>query len=297
MNASTGPTGFVILTSPQVLQVCLELQFIFEDMLPGVPVTTRADDVLKYRGVVYLEYDFNLELAKQLKGAGKRLVLYHLGDETGIKDLSAYSVADAIFRNYYNKKTFQNPAWSKKLHWVPNGYRNGLRQTPEKKLRPASERTSLATFIGWIDNPNAVNNERAAFAEAAKECEGLLQCIPTTGFAAGYSAHLYGHLLEDSVFAPCPAGNAPETIRLFDSLEMGCIPISLKHDFLTEHRCIPMPPIRIISDWSLLRQTLEAQLNETGTATPAYCSLQHMCMSYWTNLKLASRAQLNQILI
>jgi len=283
MNA---PNGYVVLTSPQVLQVCLELQFIFEEMLPGVAVTTRADDVLKYRGVVYLEYDFNLELAKQIVAAGKRLVLYHLGDETGIKDLSAYSVADAIFRNYYIPKVFQNPQWAKKLHWMPNGYRNGLRQPPEKTLKPAHERSSLATFIGWIDNPKAVNNERAEFAAAAKECEGLLQCVPTAGFAAGYSAHLYAHFLEDAVFAPCPAGNAAETIRLFDALEMGCIPISLKHDFLDGNPCMPRPLFLVVDSWAQLGGVLKArgaardklkydEVNES----------QLLSISYWKGLK------------
>ena len=39
-------------------------------------------------------------------------------------------------------------------------------------------------------------------------------------------AYLYGML--NSIFVPCPTGMNPETFRMYEALECGCIPIVLK---------------------------------------------------------------------
>lgn len=276
----------VIFTSQQVLQVCLELQFIFEELFPKIPITTRLDEAMLYQRIIYLEYDFHIQIIEIIVNNRKHLALYHLGDETGVKDLSAYVKADVVFRNYYNLKIFSSSQWANKLHWIPNGYRNGLRSIPEKLPRASSQRTYIATFIGWIDNPNAVNNERLEFVRNAELCHGSLNCVKTSGFGSGYSPHLYAHFLEDSVFAPCPAGNAPETIRLFDALEMGCIPISLKHDFLNGVPCLPKPPFPVIDSWSELADKLtELKQLKTISGSSEINDLQAFVSDYWLRVK------------
>ena len=261
MNASIRhrsiPEDAVLLTSPNVLQACLELDFLFHEIFTDIKVTLDVHEALSARCVVYLEYDFNLALVQSIKSEQKRLVLMHLGDETAIKDLAAYNLADVVLRNYYHAHIFRNPAWASKIHWMPNGYRNGLGQGA-RKPKPASERKQLARFIGWLANPKSVDNEREGFALAATRCEPMLHCVATQGFAGGFSPHLYKHLMEDSIFAPCPAGNAPETIRLFDVLECGCIPITRPLEFMKTSEAMGNGPFAFLDDWGQLVDLLSA---------------------------------------
>ncbi|NDD13734.1 MAG: hypothetical protein EB072_14075 [Betaproteobacteria bacterium] len=251
------PEDAVIFTSPNVLQSCLELDFLFHEIFTDIKVTLDVHEALSARCVVYLEYDFNLALVQSIKSEQKRLVLMHLGDETAIKDLTAYNLADVVLRNYYHEHIFRNPAWASKIHWMPNGYRNGLGQGA-REPKPASERKQLARFIGWLANPKSVDNEREGFALAATRCEPMLHCVATQGFAGGFSPHLYKHLMEESIFAPCPAGNAPETIRLFDVLECGCIPITRPLEFMKSSEAMGNGPFAFLNDWGQLVDLLSA---------------------------------------
>ena len=278
------PNDVVIYTTHRVLQSHLELDFIFNDVLPFYPYTVDLNEALSARCIVYLEHDLDVELARTLKSLSKKLVLMHLGDETAVKDLSAYEYADVIFRNYFHQHIFTNPQWVEKLHWMPNGYRNGLSQG-DRVHKPARRRKQLARFIGWLDNPHAVGNERGAFAAVATACEPQLHCISTRGFADGFSPHLYKHLMEESIFAPCPAGNAAETIRLFDALECGCIPISLGQRFLIANETFTeSPPFIILSTWHELITELK-KFSEQEHRDSLIDDLQTDCLNFWQRTK------------
>jgi len=274
----------VIFTTPKVLQVCLELDFLFHEIFTGVAVSLDIREAMSARCVIYLEYDFDYALAQAIKQAGKRLVLMHLGDETGAKDLAAYQPADGVLRNYFLPQVFSDHRWASKLHWMPNGYRSGLGYRSVKQPKAASRRTQWARFIGWLANPNAVGNERAEFERATQDASPLLQCIPTAGFAGGYSAHLYQQLMEDAVFAPCPAGNAAETIRLFDAMECGCIPISKRQGFLSAAAALAGAPIEIISHWSITGESLAA-FKHREDAMSLVDERQKQVQRFWTATK------------
>lgn len=285
-----------IYTTPKVLQACLELEFLFSSLLPGVKVTTDINEALLCRNLVYLEYDLDLNLSLAVKNAGKRLIIFHLGDETCAKDLSAYTHADHIFRNYYHKQVFEDIRFKNKLSWSPNGYRNGLAKLEFEQTRPTTERRQLSRFIGWLSNPKAINNERKDFEACIKACNDLIQCIPTQGFAGGFSAHLYKQLMVETIFAPCPAGNAAETIRLFDVLELGCIPITTRHHFLEVADCLPDPPFSFIQDWQSLPGHLQ-RLNRLAKHEPEQVlQLQERCINYWEATKSITREKIRRSL-
>jgi hypothetical protein len=285
----------VIFTTHKVLHACLELEFLFNDVFVGVRVSTDLNEAISARTVVYLEYDFDTNIANAIKNAGKRLILMHLGDETAIKDLSTYEIADVIFRNYFHQSIFEDRRWHQKIHWMPNGYRNGLRLSGIRKPKPASERKQLARFIGWLSNANSLGNERAEFEQAAQSCGTMLQCVPTQGFAGGFSVHLYQHLMEDSIFAPCPAGNAAETIRIFDALELGCIPITLPQFFLQHPQTLGYNPFITITDWNELAASLR-KLMELSKIRNEINSVQLRIINYWINTKAIAKGNLKRAL-
>jgi hypothetical protein len=134
--------------------------------------------------VIYLElYQINIEFVAALKALGKRVILYHMGDEKGDKDLKGYEYCDLIFRNYYFSHIFNNPLFLEKLIWTPNGYRTGVGPRLKESVKGALERQCLASFLGWINNVNSYQNERFEFASAAPICGENLYILSSPSFA------------------------------------------------------------------------------------------------------------------
>ncbi|NBU73299.1 MAG: hypothetical protein EBS53_17975, partial [Bacteroidetes bacterium] len=162
-------------------------------MLPEARIVIDLNDLPReVVDVFYLEYDFDISAAEAIVRQGHQLFLYHLGDEKANKDLSAYRLAKHVFRNYFHQSIFDDPAFRDKLSWLPNGYRNGLLRQQATASLPASKRKFFASFMGWINNPNAYGNERTLFAQAAEASKPHLAVLSTPGFAGGFASHLYG---------------------------------------------------------------------------------------------------------
>jgi len=232
----------------------MELDFIFREIFPGCLYTIDIHQAISARCIVYMEHDLDVNIAKYIIANGKNLVIYHLGDERGDKTTDAYQFAQAILRNYYHKQIFEREDYQSKTFWMPNGYRNGIGRGPHSAVKPASQRKQLARFIGWLNNTESINGERQAFKHVAQNIPTLLDCVSMPGFGGNFSPHLYAALMEESVFAPCPAGNAKETIRLFDVLETGCIPITLRHEFLQDTRMLAPCPYVFLDSWDQLQE-------------------------------------------
>jgi hypothetical protein len=282
----------IFFTTARILQVHLELDFLIRELLQGIQITIDISEALQYEKIIYAEYDLDYSLCCLIKEKGKRLVILHLGDERADKKLESYEIADSIFRNYYHQNIFNNPVWTNKLSWIPNGFRNGLNYSSSQLQLRADQRKTLAVFIGWLDNGNSLGDERRLFANATEHVKDLMQCIPTSGFAQGFSPGLYQHLMSNSVYAPCPAGNAAETIRLFDALECGSIPITLKNQFLRIQKAMPLAPFVFLNDWSELRIVLLELSRKTAEQPESTKAQQLASMKYWKALKDRSKADL-----
>jgi hypothetical protein len=91
--------------------------------------------------------------------------------------------------------------------------------------------------------------------------------------------------MEDAIFAPCPGGNSIETIRLYDCLELGCIPIVTKAAYLEDPRALAGAPFPTINDWSELPALLD-ELWQTSLKTPESTdALQQSCIQWWSAVK------------
>jgi len=279
----------MIFSSPDSLNGALETSFIRDTIFSGEPFAVGLD-VIGYDGkiVVYLElFELNAQFIQQVRLANKKLVLYHMGDERGDKDKFLYSKCDLIIRNYYFKD-FINLSFHPNILWTPNGYRTGVGPREKDFVKPAQNRKSIASFLGWLDNLNSFDHERKSFREAAIKIQDKLFLLESAGFASGYNVGLYSAIVEDSIFTPCPAGNSPETIRLYDALELGSIPISLRHEFLNSDQAlgaIGMPPFPQLDDWSQLPNFLD-QMQELIRFQPDKIrTLQKDCLDWWQGYK------------
>jgi hypothetical protein len=279
-----------IISTPDSLNGALETWFVQNDLFGGAPYSLGLNpDLLGDSTVVYLELNqINLDLVRHIKSLGNKVVLYHMGGERLDKDISAYPECDLVVRNYYFSSIFH--ATKDKILWAPNGFKTGVGPRDKTVLKLASQRQCLAAFLGWINNAASYNNERASFAGPASQCGENLYVMPSNGFAAGYNVGLYSAIMEDSIFAPCPAGNNPETIRLYDALELGCIPISLSHEFILSPDALALigpAPFPILGKWAELPQFLE-QMKAKALSNPVeILDLQQRCIHWWSDFKIA----------
>ena len=277
----------MITSSPESLNGALETGFVRDILFQGesysVGLNIDSDNLVKYLALV----DINYEFIKNVKALDKKIILYHMGDEHGVCKNSSYLNCDLVIRNYF----FENVN-SKSFHpniiWAPNGYRTGVGPRAIDFIKPVKSRTVLASFLGWLNNPSSYNNERNAFFSCASQIKDKIFLLETSGFASGYNVGLYSAIIEDSIFSPCPAGNSPETIRLYDSLELGTIPISLRHDFLNSKDAlgaIGTPPFPQLEDWGQLPNFLNQMEVLARTQPDQIQGLQTECLNWWQAYK------------
>lgn len=281
-----------IISSSDSLNDALETWFIQNDLFGGAPYSLGVNPALMGDlAIVYLELNqINVDLIRHVKSLGNKVILFHMGDERLDKDISAYIECDLVVRNYYSPSIINDSEFGKKVLWVPNGFRTGVGPRDKAALKKASQRQCLSAFLGWINNVGSYKNERASFAATASTCGEDLYLMPSTGFAGGYNVGLYSAIMEDSIFAPCPSGNSPETIRLYDALELGCIPISLSHEFLLSKDAlgsIGPVPFPILDSWAGLPEFL-GRMKKTALSNPGeIAALQENCISWWAKYKQA----------
>ena len=279
-----------ILSNPDSLNGALETWFIQNNLFNGAPYALGIDLVnATDTTVIYLELgEVNIDLIRAIKSSGNNVILYHMGDEIANKNIEAYLECDFIVRNYYFQHIQNDSRFTGRISWAPNGFRTGVGPRAASQLKNALDRGCIAAFLGWLDNSNSYQNERNAFVEAAKLCGDNLFVLASNGFSSGYNVGLYSAVMEDSIFAPCPAGNSPETIRLYDALELGCIPISLSHAFLTSDdalAAIGPVPFPILSSWGELPSFLDSMKAVALSSPDEIAALQAKTIYWWGSYK------------
>jgi len=207
--------------------------------------------------------------------------VFHMADELCEMPTNYYTQASYVMRNYYCPKTF---ARFPSLLWIPNGWADQVGPRDSASLLPSSMRKTLCSFSG------RPTSERQKFAQILTT-QGIT-CTSTfsTGFGGGKSRPLYALELADAKFAPCPAGNSPETIRFYDALENGAIPVLVECDFtrylFPNRDGEPLPAI-ILSSWNDFAATLQPYLEDEGLLN----ELQRRAIGWWQQQKQITRHQ------
>jgi hypothetical protein len=272
-----------LISDPATVNAALEVWYIQNRIAGGLPYTLTQDAGHLQNGVViYMELGgADLNFIKSLKSRNNRVVLFQMGDEYGKKTREAYDLCDGVIRNYFFQDVFEEPRTVGKIFWVPNGFRSGVGPREFTKLKPTTQRSYLASFMGWLSNTGSYNNERALFQAQVQNCQPHLFVNPSAGFAGGFNIGLYSTVLESSIFCPCPAGNAPESIRLYDVLEMGAIPIALRNDYIDSPFALGGVPFPIIEKWEDLPAFLAEQNRIRQTQPERLLDLQRTCIDWW----------------
>lgn len=277
-----------LVGSAQTYNAALETWFYQNEILGGIPFTLDMEAIKIFDSVVIfieLAAAINLEFIRFLRHNRNKVVYFDMGDEFGEKDVTPYSECDLVLRNYLFSRIFEDERYRSKVLWIPNGFRTGVGPRNPIHLKPVTQRQWLAAFLGWLSNNRSYNNERQIFKQIALRCTENLFLNESSGFAGGYNLGLYSAVMESAIFAPCPAGNCPDSIRLYDVLELGCIPISLRHPFLDNPYTMQSPPFPILNSWEELPDFLTQKRREFTENFRPFEELQSETITWWSLTK------------
>ena len=242
------------------------------------------EDVL----VVSMNTEFAPYLAEARRRGVRRLGLFHLGDEQGTDDKTFYSDADLVLRNYWFEEIVKAPH----VTWVPNGYAIGVGPVAPNNLLTSSQRPIAGFFAGAL-GMRVLSNERQDMREAVEKSTADF-CLRFTARAhdrlgaSAYAAHL-----GSARFALVPGGNSPETIRLYDALEMGAVPIMLRSPFVDAREALNGPPFLLLNRWSEFADAYAPLANAPSDVLDA---MQSGVIQWWTRFKRAQQEKMRRLI-
>ena len=131
----------------------------------------------------------------------------------------------------------------------------------------------------------ALSDERAAMREAVERHELPFRIHATATIRDRLGPASYAAALCDAQFALVPGGNSPETIRLYDALECGSIPIMLRSAFVPAATALDNPPIVLLDSWEELPQAYVAALAGDIDA------MQRQVVDWWQQFQQRQKAK------
>jgi hypothetical protein len=239
------------------LEAVLEGYFIKEVLLAGIdrPIRTIVVDANAPMPLLSdaLVVSLGTEQAGYLREARGRgltnIGLLHMADERGDHDRSFYRDADYVLRNYWFADALVQPSQrSLGVYWIPNGYANGVGPIMSQTLLSTAERNIMGFFAGTIE-ARTLSEERSQLVKLIQDAQLPFMLIGTPGFGQGFTPVTYAAYLCMSRFGLVPGGNSPETIRLYDVLEAGAVPIMLRSPFVSAPGPLDGPPFLLLDSW------------------------------------------------
>src|SRR5262249_4198438 len=212
-------------------------------------------------------------------GSVARKGLFQISDESYSGGYEIYAKFDFVLRNHYSS-IFEHPG----IMVLPLGPSNNAlnRQATES----AFHRKVVWSFAGTrtsarMEMYRAFRNiepHECYFYDSRKD-----QKPPLDGDA-------FLALLLRTTFSPCPMGNVMlETFRLYESLEMGCIPIVERRPYMPYYDLLmPGHPLPAFASWRAARDFVEALSKEKWQV--ADC--QNTISAWWSAYKMRLRDEL-----
>jgi len=198
------------------------------------------------------------ELFSYYESKGIKYYILHLSDEHGNDDISFYNnnCCLGVLRNYIR------PGLNEKVIVIPLGYHftvgqgidNPLERTPQTPFR-----TNTWSFFGtgW-------NNREAILNMLKPIGKNTCQLFDTWNDAKNLGKQEYCATLLDTLFVPCIGGQNPETFRLYEALECGCIPILVIDEHSSDYfkYINQYLPFLTLTSWNQAPSLIQQLLND-----------------------------------
>jgi len=222
----------------------------------------ETDDILI---IVDSSIENKIKKYNELKIICSKIFLFHLGDETGILDYSpVYKNCDYVWRTFCSNKYFSN----EQVKCIPIGYKSGIssKSLQNRKYKWAfigtphkSSRHDLLYHFSHIKEFYSYKTEK--FNSKLIPVEEMSKILSLTEFL------------------PCPNGFVhPETYRLYEALECGCIPI-VENAYKYYERLFPGNPFIKVDKW------IEAVSTIKGWSNEQISSKRNECVNWWNKYK------------
>tara|TARA_B100001123_G_C14965669_1_gene889533 strand:- start:155 stop:838 length:684 start_codon:yes stop_codon:yes gene_type:complete len=176
-----------------------------------------------------------LELYNKLNLICSKIFLFHLGDEFGFHKISPiYDICNYVWRPFCSSKYFKN----EKIKCIPIGYKSGVLDK-NKNIRK----------FKWTFTGTPHKSSRHDLLYQLSTIEPFF-CHKTEKFdKKNISVEEMNEVLSSTEFVPCPYGFFhPETYRVYEALECGCIPI-VESAYNYYDRLFPKNPFIKINKW------------------------------------------------
>ena len=218
---------------------------------------------------------------KNLLNKTKNIFLIHLGDEGGTENTNfIYNNCLHIWRTFCLGEFFNN----KKITCIPIGYKKGITNNQKKILDRKYNWSFLGTTHGSSRFDLLYQHQRIenGFSRTTKE------------FASKDSLGTseYYNILANTKFLPIPHGYYhPETYRLYEALESGCIPIiENPHKFFDKF--YPNNPLLKIELWKESPALINSYLKDKNKIS----NLSDKIFNWWDEYKKNLQNNFNEII-
>jgi len=189
-----------------------------------------------------------------------KIFLIHLGDENDLYDLtSIYGNFDFVWRTFCLNKYFN----SKKVSCLPIGYKSGVSFVKNK-----GKRKYKWAFIG---TPHKSSRHDLLFQFSDMKPSFIHR---TTKFDEKIiTVDEMNKVLSSTEFVPCPNGFVhPETYRIYEALECGCIPI-VENVYKYYDRLFPGNPFLKVGKWIEARSIIQRWKSEQISQKREECKI------------------------
>jgi len=208
--------------------------------------------------------------------------LIHLSDEYYGGGYDLYRAFDFVLRIHH-------AAWFENVPEVfifPSGWSEGMpRRT---SIVPATARKYVWSFSG-----NRIASSRPEMFKALNSVEPKFvnAYVARQPGARSMSRLEYHAVLDETIFAPCPMGNAiMETWRFYEALEAGCIPIIEVRPWMHYYERLLGPnPVPTVYCWSHAPSLIKVLSKDPERLK----ALQQRIVSWWTQCKQSYQLRIN----
>ena len=222
------------------------------------------------------------ELYEKLSKKCSSIYLIHLGDEGGTEDTNlVYNYCKHVWRTFGLPKYFNND----KITCIPIGYKSG----PNFQNKEIMKRKFLWSFMGTIHG--------ASRYDLIHQNQNLKPNFinKTSSFASGESldSEKYYEILYDSIFIMVPHGYIhPESYRLYETLEAGCVPIiENPHNFYDNF--LPKNPLIKINLWKESSEIIKKLFNDKNKLKEKSNEINLWWKNYKKNLQNQFKSKIN----